>query len=101
MVLSRKANDQNRTILVIYSNHRPTSFGIITFYDMRWSLERSELEVLPQHLDVVAVVDLEHDTARGVADKLILDLDHGLTVEPRLNLVALDSEAERVPLALL
>ena len=30
MVLSRKANDQNRTILVIYSNHRPTSFGIIT-----------------------------------------------------------------------
>ena len=68
---------------------------------MRWSLERSELEVLPQHLDVVAVVDLEHDTARGVADKLILDLDHGLAVEPRLNLVALDSEAERVPLALL
>lgn len=30
MVLSRKANDQNRTILVIYSNHRLTSFGIIT-----------------------------------------------------------------------
>ena len=32
MVLSRKANDQNRTILVIYSNHRPTSFGIITLF---------------------------------------------------------------------
>lgn len=30
MVLSRKANDQNRTILVIYSNHPPTNFGIIT-----------------------------------------------------------------------
>ena len=31
MVLSRKANDQNRTILVIYSNHPPTNFGIITY----------------------------------------------------------------------
>ena len=32
MVLSRKANDQNRTILVIYSNHPPTNFGIITLF---------------------------------------------------------------------
>lgn len=36
MVLSRKANDQNRTILVIYSNHRPTSFGIITIKKKVW-----------------------------------------------------------------
>ena len=37
MVLSRKANDQNRTILVICSNHRPTSFGIITLFVIRVS----------------------------------------------------------------
>ena len=32
MVLSRKANDQNYTILVIYSNHKPTDLGIIAVY---------------------------------------------------------------------
>ena len=30
MELSREANDQNYTILVIYSNASPTTFGIIT-----------------------------------------------------------------------
>ena len=32
MELSRKANDQNYIILVIYSNASPTTFGIITLY---------------------------------------------------------------------
>ena len=33
MELLRNANDQNRTILVIWSNTTPTTFGIITTYE--------------------------------------------------------------------
>ena len=51
MVLSRKANDQNCTILVIYSNHRPTSFGIITFF-LAAATNKNSRRPMPRELSV-------------------------------------------------
>ena len=53
MVLSRKANDQNRTILVIYSNHPPTNFGIIT---NRNDSGRYSFEYLPPLFYVISAL---------------------------------------------
>lgn len=64
-------------------------------------LEGSEVEVSPLHCDVVAVMDLEHDTSGLRSYKLIIDFDHRLAVEPSLYLVALYAETESIPLALL
>ena len=64
-------------------------------------LESCEVEITPQNLDDIVVVNLQHDTACACAEYRIVDVNHSLAVEPGLNIVALDADAQGVPLALL
>ena len=59
------------------------------------------MEVAPENLDVVAVVDLEHDAAGLGTDQLIVYVNHRLAVQPCLHIVALHSQAKRVPFSFL
>lgn len=64
-------------------------------------LEGCEVEISPLHCNIVAVMNLKHDTSGLRSDELVINLDHRLAVEPSLYFVALYAETESIPLALL
>ena len=51
------------------------------------------------HLNATAIVNLQSYSTLSGANLGIGDVDHGLAVEPRLDTVANDTQAESVPLA--
>ncbi len=57
------------------------------------------MEVAPTDLDAATVMDLETDPAPSLADRLIGDVGHRLTIEPRLKMVAFQADAHSVPLS--
>ena len=59
------------------------------------------MEVAPENLDVVAVVDLEHDAAGLGTDQLIVYVYHRLAVQPSLDVVTFDTQTKSVPFAFL
>ena len=64
-------------------------------------LEFGKFEVAPLHLDAATIMDLQGDAALCGTDLGVVDIDHRFAIEPRLNVVALNAQAQRVPVALL
>lgn len=57
------------------------------------------MEVAPTDLDAATIMDLETNPAPSLADRLIGDVGHRLTVEPGLEMVAFQADAHSVPLS--
>ena len=62
-------------------------------------LQKFQLEVTPEDFDVVPVVDLQHQLPRHLANEFILQVCHGNTIQPGLNMIALNTQAQLVPFA--
>ena len=61
--------------------------------------ELFDLEVTPSDLYAAAVMDLQGYRSVGLTDLFISEVDHGLSVQPCLNPVSLDSDPELIPLS--
>ena len=64
-------------------------------------LQLLELEVTPENFDVIAIMNLKHETTGGITDKVVMEVSHGNTVQPGLYMVAFYTQAQGVPLAFL
>ena len=62
-------------------------------------LEFCEVEITPQNLDDIVVVNLQHDTAGTCTEYGVVDINHLLAIEPSFYIVALNTQTQGVPLA--
>lgn len=60
-------------------------------------LQGRKPEIPPVNLDAATVMDLEGDASLALADELIVDIDHLLSVEPCLYVVSLRLDPHGVP----
>ena len=59
------------------------------------------MEITPKNLDVISVVDLQHDASRRIADEFVFQICHRNIIQPRLDMIAFNAKAQRVPFAFL
>ena len=64
-------------------------------------LELRQLEITPENLDVISVVNLQHQASGSIADEFVFQISHRHIIEPGLDMITFYAQAQRIPFTLL